>query len=266
MKLTMLGTGNATVTEVYNTCFVISDDKWSLMVDGGGGNTILHQLKAAGIKWSDMRRIFVTHKHLDHIMGIIWMVRMFTQNISRGNLDCDVYIYGHDEVITLIRDISSKLLNGKEVKVIDDRLHLIEVHDGETVDIDGRTITFFDIQSTKAKQYGFSMMLDDGSKFTCCGEEPFNEYEREYAIGSKWLLHEAFCLYSQADVFKPYEKNHSTVKDACELAESLGVSNLVLYHTEDKNIDRRKELYIAEGSSYFSGNLFVPEDLEVLEL
>lgn len=43
MKLTILGTGNATVTECYNTCFVISDDDRHFMVDGGGGNTILHQ-------------------------------------------------------------------------------------------------------------------------------------------------------------------------------------------------------------------------------
>ena len=83
---------------------------------------------------------------------------------------------------------------------------------------------------------------------------------------STWLLHEAFCLHGQADIFHPYEKHHSTVKDAAELAESLGVKNLLLYHTEDKNIARRKELYTAEGRQYFHGNLFVPEDLEVIEL
>lgn len=43
---------------------------------------------------------------------------------------------------------------------------------------------------------------------------------------STWLLHEAFCLFSQADKFKPYEKHHSTVKDACELAQKLEAENL----------------------------------------
>ena len=80
--------------------------------------------------------------------------------------------------------------------------------------------------------------------------------------GSTWLLHEAFCLYSQADLFSPYEKHHSTVKDACELAEQLKVKNLLLYHTEDKNIKNRKELYLAEGKKYYHGNLYVPNDLE----
>ena len=45
MKLTMLGTGNALVTECYNTCFVLSDGNDHFMVDGGGGMTVLHQLK-----------------------------------------------------------------------------------------------------------------------------------------------------------------------------------------------------------------------------
>lgn len=67
-------------------------------------------------------------------------------------------------------------------------------------------------------------------------------------------------------MFSPYEKHHSTVKDACERAERLDVRNLLLYHTEDKNIHNRKELYIEEGQKYYSGNLYVPDDLETIEL
>ncbi len=63
MKLTLLGTGNALVTECYNTCFVLSDGNDHFMVDGGGGMTVLHQLKYAGLDWRQMRTIFVTHKH-----------------------------------------------------------------------------------------------------------------------------------------------------------------------------------------------------------
>ena len=46
----------------------------------------------------------------------------------------------------------------------------------------------------------------------------------------------------------------------------LGVRNLVLYHTEDQTIRQRKTRYMAEGKQYFHGNLYIPEDLEVLEL
>ena len=266
MKITMLGTGNATVTECYNTCFVLSGEGKHLLVDGGGGNTVLRRLKQTGTDWKDIRDIFVTHKHIDHLLGIIWMARMICQNMSRGTYDGEARIYAHDEVTALIDDMARRLLGAKESAFIGKRLHLITVGDGEEREIIGRKFAFFDILSTKAKQYGFCMDLGGGEKLTCCGDEPYNECERRYAEGSKWLLHEAFCLHSQSGTFKPYEKHHSTVKDACELAERLGVKNLMLYHTEDKNIKNRKELYTAEGRLYYHGNLYVPDDLEAIEL
>lgn len=266
MRLTILGTGNALVTECYNTCFVISDEDKHFMVDGGGGNGILTQLKKAGLNWMDMRHIFVTHKHLDHIMGIVWMVRMICQHMRSGVYEGEAYIYSHKEVIELIRSMSKALIRGKDVALLDDRLHLVEVEDGQTLEIIGHKVSFFDIGSTKAKQFGFSMEMNENEKLTCCGDEPYAECAYEYAVHSKWLLHEAFCLYEERDIFNPYEKNHSTVKDACELAAKLDVENLVLYHTVENNLRNRKKLYTEEGKRYYGGNIFVPDDLDVIEL
>lgn len=266
MKLTMLGTGNAIVTECYNTCFVMQEEDQYFLVDGGGGSTLLRQLKYAGIDWKNIRNIFVTHKHLDHITGILWMIRMICQNMNRGEYEGEATIYAHDEVIALLKDMAGKLLQKKETVFIDDRLHLQIVEDGESIKILDKKVTFFDIQSTKAKQFGFCMELGKGEKLTCCGDEPYNVCEKQYAENSAWLLHEAFCLDSQAEIFHPYEKHHSTVKDACKLAAELNVKNLLLYHTEDKNILRRKELYTKEGREYFKGNLLIPDDLESVEI
>ena len=265
MKLTMLGTGHAVVTECYNTCFVLSENNRHFLVDGGGGSTILTQLKRANINIGDIKTIFVTHKHIDHILGVVWMMRVLARYLAKEGAE-DVYIYGHDEVIELLRDMAEKLLQKNEVLSLDTKLHLVAVEDGEAKTVLGHPVTFFDIHSTKAKQFGFSMDLGDGKKLTCCGDEPYNECEKKYAENSTWMLHEAFCLYAQADIFSPYEKHHSTVKDACELAEQLHVKNLILYHTEDTNLAKRKELYTAEGQEYYKGNLYVPYDLDVFEL
>lgn len=266
MNITMLGTGNALVTECYNTCFVLREGKQHFLVDGGGGNAVLRQLRRAGLDWMDMREIFVTHKHVDHLLGILWMVRMICQFMKHGEYKGEAKIYGHEEVISLIQEMSVRLLSHKETKFIGNRLHLIPVTDGEEREIIGHRVAFFDIHSTKAKQFGFCMDLGQQEKLTCCGDEPYNVNEKVYAENSKWLLHEAFCLHSQADIFEPYEKHHSTVKDACELAERLNVKNLLLYHTEDKNIKNRKELYTDEGKRFYTGNLWVPDDLETLKI
>ncbi len=50
------------------------------------------------------------------------------------------------------------------------------------------------------------------------------------------------------------------------LVEELGVKNLVLYHTEEKTLANRKENYTREAAENFKGRIFVPDDLEVIEL
>ena len=68
------------------------------------------------------------------------------------------------------------------------------------------------------------------------------------------------------DIFKPYEKHHSTVADAAKLAAELQIAHLVLWHTEDRNYANRKALYSAEAKKHYAGDLYVPDDLEVIAL
>ena len=128
------------------------------------------------------------------------------------------------------------------------------------------TVTFFDIHSTKAKQFGFYTAAKGDKKLVCLGDEPCADCCRDIAEGADWLLCEAFCLAADSDRFKPYEKHHSTVREACELAQQLGAPNLVLWHTEDKHIRDRKQLYTQEGRAYYDGCLYVPDDLDVITL
>ena len=53
---------------------------------------------------------------------------------------------------------------------------------------------------------------------------------------------------------------------ACRPAVRLNVENLLLYHTEDKTGEDRKRLYVEEGRQHFPGRIFVPEDLEAVDL
>ena len=262
MKLTILGTGNAAVSECYNTCFVLSDKEEHFLVDAGSGNRILKLLKDAGIELEDIHDIFVTHEHIDHVLGVIWLIRVIGQRMNQGRYEGDLRIYCHEELAEKIQTIASLTIQKKVCKHMGERIQFDIVESGEQRQIMGCPVTFFDIASTKAKQFGFTMKLKNGEKFTCVGDEPYNEVNYEYVKGSSWLLHEAFCLYAEADKFKPYEKHHSTVKEACQLAEELGVPNLLLYHTEETHLKERKELYTAEGREYYHGNLYVPDDME----
>lgn len=114
MKLTMLGTGHAVVTKCYNTCFVLSENDNYLLVDGGGGNTLLNQLEKAHIDWRQIKEIFVTHQHIDHLLGIIWMIRLMTSEMMMGKMRDDVFIYAHNEVIAILESMSEQLLMPKQ--------------------------------------------------------------------------------------------------------------------------------------------------------
>ena len=265
-QLYVLGTGNAAVTRCYNTCFAIRKDDEFLLTDAGGGNGILRVLEDCGIPLERIHHMILTHEHTDHLLGAVWVIRMIATKINQGKYDPPFTIYCHTQLGETLRTLCSLTLHPKHRDRLDETILIETVEDGDVRTMMGYDVTFFDIHSDKAKQLGFTLRLAGGAKLTCCGDEPFNPVCLPYVEGSDWLLHEAFCLYAERERFKPYEKFHSTVKEACELAEKLRIPHLVLWHTEDKDLAHRKERYTAEGREYYSGDLQVPDDGEILLL
>lgn len=268
-QITMLGTGNATVSQIYNTCFVLQTPSTLMLVDAGGGNGILSQLKKVNVQISDIHHLFVTHAHTDHVLGVIWVIRMVAQCKGYEGL---LHVYGNDKVMKVIKTIIDMILAKKQLAKVAERVVFHQLEDGERFKVGDMKLGCFDIQSTKEKQFGFRAELpssDESGKplvLACLGDEPYNELNRRYIVGADWMMCEAFCLYADRDMFKPYEKCHSTALDAGKLAEELGVKNLILYHTEEKTLANRKENYTREAAENFKGRIFVPDDLEVIEL
>ena len=221
------------------------------------------QLKKANIDLKDIRHIFITHRHLDHITGMLWILRSV---VYPSRYEGVLHVYANEEVIAILKENLKLLFTPIEANRAIDRIQFDVVHDGDRRIILGHRFTFFDIGSVYVYQYGFSMEISEGKKLVCLGDEPYHECEESYVKDADWLFHEAFCRYADCEVFRPYNKGHSTVKDACELAERMRVKNLVLYHTEETHLRERKTLYTEEGQQYYSGNLYVPDDLDTLKI
>lgn len=267
-RLIMLGTGNAMVTKIFNTCFLLElPDGELFMTDAGGGNGILRQMELAGADYRRLHTMFVTHGHTDHILGVIWMIRKLASLMNSGKYEGNLDIYCHDVVKDMLEKMCAMMLKKKDLANVGSRILIHEVQDGETLEMPQFTLTSFDIFSTKAKQFGYRLVFkEDGKVLTCLGDEPYNPQCEQYAKNADWLLAEAFCKYGDREIFKPYEKNHSTAREAGELAQQLGIKNVVLYHTEDKTLATRREEYAAECREGFGGNIFVPDDLEAIVL
>lgn len=266
MKLTMLGTGHGTATECYNTCFTLNENENEyFLVDAGGGNGILKQLKDANIDIENIKNIFISHTHSDHILGAFWLVRVIARKYLSEGYEKELYIYGNDEVINALRKIIDVLLPHRFMELSNKYIKLIKVNEGESIEILNKKCTFFDIKSPDVKQFGFYMEIAPNKKFTFIGDESCQDETKKYVNNSEWLF---------ADAYKPYLKGtekgrkyrHSTVGYTCQICQAQNVKNVILSHTLDDDLKNRKRIYTEIAKKYFDGNVFVPDDLEVINL
>lgn len=265
-RLTALGTGYAVATKCYTTCFTVSDGQEHFMIDTGGGSGVLTNLERAGITVSQVHHIFLSHRHTDHVMGAVWMLRMIGHGMEQGRYEGQLHLYCHQEIAEGLLQMCRFMLPGRLLPLFGQRIVFHCLADGLSFQILGRRTTFFDTHSQKTLQYGVAVALQNGKRFTYLGDEPYREACAPYAAGVDYLMHEAMCLESQAAQYHPHRIQHSTVRDAALWAAKLQAQNLILHHTEDGHLASRKQDYTAEARQYFSGGVYVPDDLDVIAL
>jgi len=264
-KIIMLGTGNGGTLDLYNTCFVIQNDNGNFLVDTGGGIEIIKRLKQSSIDYRSLRHIFISHSHTDHVLGIFWLFKLMSRDIMRGVIDERINIYCNDVVYETIKEVSKHILPDKLMNAVYSIVDFKVLNDGDKYNIDGVDYTFFDVQARGTKLFGFECVLNN-KKLAFLGDETLNPNLYDRINGFDYVMHEAFCLDSEENIFHAYEKNHSTAKSVSEIMNKLNVKNLILYHTEETHGDNRKELYTNEAKSVFEGNVIVPDDLEEIEI
>ena len=260
MKISFWGAARV----VTGSCHRLTACGKNILIDCGlqqGGD--VYRENALTFDATAIDAVCVTHAHSDHILGVIWVVRMVAQCKGYEGV---LHVYGHDKVLKVVKTIANLILAKKQLAKVAERVVFHELTDGDSFSVGDMRLTCFDIHSTKEKQFGFRAELPDNTSLACLGDEPYNPLNRPYIEHSDWMLCEAFCLYADRDTFKPYEKNHSTALDAGRLAAELSVKNLLLYHTEDKTLDTRRKSYTQEAATHFKGGIVVPDDLEVVEL
>ena len=175
-------------------------------------------------------------------------------------------VWSHAKVLTLLDGICRQILPQNEVPRLDDLVVFHQLEGGGIFHVGDMRLQCFDIHSSKESQFGFTATFTNGLRLCCLGDEPFNLLCRGYAQGADWLMHEAFCAYADRERFQPYEKSHSTARDAGLNAYELRAGNLILYHTEDRMLETRSERYAHEAREAFTGNIIVPDDLQTILL
>ena len=242
------------------------DDKF-LLVDTGGGMQILKQLRLSGIKVSDIHDVFISHFVIDHLLGLIPFIRIVLMSIKVGEYEGILNIYCDKEIKEIVDYIINVTFYEHHIKTYKDRVIYHNLQDGQEYDVIGYKMKILDTYSKATVQFGFEIILEDNKRLFYLGDVPCAEQNYEKVKNSDWVLHECLSTSENSKYSSlPGAKTHSTVMGVCKNMNQLNVKNLILWHTSDENIETKKQRFLAEGKEYFDGNLYVPDDLDVIDL
>ncbi len=265
-KIIVLGTGAGISINCYSTCFLLENNDKYMLVDTGSGNQILNQLKSKDIDIDKIHDIFISHKHIDHLLGIIPLLRYIMQQRIMKSYNGKLNIYCDGEIKEIIDTFISATFHKAHLDLYKELVIYNFCKDYKKFSIIGYDIEVIDLHSNECIQYGFKTILNNGKNIAFLGDVPCSEKIYDRIKNFDWVLHEVFCLEKEEPIFKAREKNHSIVRDVSETMETLNVSNLMLWHTIDNNVNNRKKIYVEEAKKFFSGNVYVPNDLEEVTL
>ena len=192
---------------------------------------------------------------------------MICQDIWKLKYEGKLNIYCAKEVKDIVERFILDTFHGIHIEIYHESVIYHEIENEQEYDIVGYSIKILDLYAEEdIVQYGFQIKLKNGKIFTFLGDIPCDEKNYERIKNTDWVCHEVFCMEVEKEIFNPHKIHHSTIKDVAEKMQTLGVKNLVLWHTKDNCIENRKRLYTAEAKLYFAENVFVPDDLDVIEL
>jgi len=284
MKLVYLGTSAAAPTvERSLTCICLVRENEVLMFDAGEGAQVAY-LKA-GLPWNKKMKIFVTHLHGDHCLGILGLLQ--TMSLQKRTETIEIYgPAGIEEFITS----NIKVLNFglpfpvfitivNEGKIVNEKNYQIscceaqhgvpaysycfeesersgvfypekakelgipegklwqELQNGNSIEVEGKKIDSSQVTGEKRP----------GKKIGISGDTRPTAKLQQFFENSDYLSFD--CTFSFELKDRAIETNHSTAKEAAELAKNAKIKNLILTHfsarysDESVLLDEAKEIH-----------------------
>ena len=281
MKLVFLGTSAAQPTENRGlSCICLEREGEILMFDAGEGAQVSY-LKS-GLGWNKKMKIFVTHLHGDHCIGILGLLQTMTMQHRTEPLE----IYGPKGIDEFI-SANIKILNFglsfpilisiiTEGKILDSKFYSVYVckashsitafsYKFEEKDKPGRFNLerakelgipeghlWNKIQNGEQIEIGGRVIRPDqilgekrpGKKIGVSGDTMPTEELEKFFDGCDYLIFDSTFLEDTKE--KAAETCHSTAKQAALLAKKAKVKNLILTHFSARYKDELQHLQEAK--------------------
>lgn len=298
MKLIFLGTSAAQpTTERGMTCICLVLDKEILMFDAGEGAQVAFQKAKLG--WNKKMKIFVTHLHGDHCVGILGLLQTMSLQNRTESLDIfgppgiDEFLAANLKILNFGLTFPVRIIRIKEGPVFDDSTYTVHVCEAEH-SIPAYSYLFAEndrpgkFYPEKAKQLGVpegelwhelqsgkevkigektvkpSDVMGEkraGRKIGISGDTRPTKKLEEFFKDCDYITFDS--TYSDTLRDKAKENYHSTSVEAAELAKRARVSNLILTHFSARYDDTEE---LVKEAKIVHGSVIAAKDLMEIEI
>lgn len=298
MKLVFLGTSAAQPTEDRAlSCICLEREGEVLMFDAGEGAQVSY-LKS-GLGWNKKMKIFVTHMHGDHCIGILGLLQTMTLQHRTESIE----IYGPDGIEQFIGENIRILQFGLSFPVIitavnpglvcEEKSYLVYAQKAEHSVLafsyrfeekdkpgkfDRETAIrlgipegplWHDLQTGKEVKIGDNIFSPSqvvgekrpGKKIGISGDTRPTKLLEEFFKNCDYLSFD--CTFSDTLRDKAIDTNHSTAKEAAILAKNANVANLILTHFSARHKDEDE---LAKEARTIHDSVIAAKDLLEIEI
>lgn len=298
MKLVFLGTSAAQPTEDRAlSCICLEREGEVLMFDAGEGAQVSY-LKS-GLGWNKKMKIFVTHMHGDHCIGILGLLQTMTLQHRTESIE----IYGPDGIEQFIGENIRILQFGLSFPVIINAVSPGLVCEEKTYSVfaqkaEHSVLAFsykfeekdkpgkfdreaairlgipegplwHDLQTGKEVKIGDKIFSPSqvvgekrsGKKIGISGDTRPTKLLEEFFKNCDYLSFD--CTFSDTLKDKAIDTNHSTAKEAATLAKNANVRNLILTHFSARHKDEDE---LAKEAKTVHDSVIAAKDLLEIEI
>lgn len=273
-RVTLLGTGAppprldrfgpSTLVEVGGKKFIFDA--------GRGAMQRLHQL---GIPFADIRGMFLTHHHSDHVVGFpdLWLTGWIGRPWGKRNTPLQVWgPEGTKQMMEHLPQAFAVDIRVRRRHYSPEGVQLVahEIGEGPVFENEGITISAFEVDHGGEELPAFGYRIDyQGRSAVLSGDTTFNENLIQRAQGADLLVHEVTAARAGAaessQQLKRIGANHTTPEQAGEVFARVKPKLAVYNHLLLFGGARAEDLIPATRMKY-AGPLIVGEDLLQIQI
>ena len=273
--VTLLGTGTPTpFIDRFGPCILVQAGDHNLMFDCGRGAT--QRLMQLGIGSPTIHRLFLTHLHSDHVVGIpdVWLIGWIRARVLPFR------VWGPKGTSDMMSHLEKAFQFDINVRKVDEGLppegiavDATDIEQGIVYDEDGIKVTAFNVDHGPVSPALGYRIEHGGRSVVLSGDTRFDENLIAYAQGADLLVHEVIApdaFHRRAKEFLTPQAaqnvlDHHTTPEQCGEVFSQVKPKLAVYSHIVTGSGGDDEL-MAKTKETYDGRFVIGEDLMSFEV